>query len=260
MSSCPKVVRLSQQPGVKSRDQLEFRLVNQPKYVKAKKDTYHLPMELFSTLLDYLLHIDTHLHTITLTYANWTYLILFMIIFVETGVVVMPFLPGDSLLFAAGSLAALGSLNLIWLLLLLIAAAVLGDTLNYWLGHYLGVRAFNGRTRWLSQAHLHRTEAFFAKHGGKAIILARFVPIVRTFAPFVAGIGSMNYPMFLAYNVIGAVSWVVLFVTLGYLFGGLPVIQDNFHLVIPAIILLSLLPIVVEVVQARRKRHLVQES
>ncbi|MAT96010.1 MAG: hypothetical protein CL608_02490 [Anaerolineaceae bacterium] len=181
-----------------------------------------------------------------------------MIIFVETGVVVMPFLPGDSLLFAAGSLAALGSLHLIWLLLLLIAAAVLGDTVNYWLGHHLGLRAFDGRIRWLNQAHLQRTEAFFAKHGGKAIILARFVPIVRTFAPFVAGIGTMNYPMFLFYNVIGAVSWVSLFVTLGYLFGGLPIVQDNFHLVIPAIILLSLLPIIIEAVQARRKRRLIQ--
>ncbi|MBK7897446.1 MAG: DedA family protein [Candidatus Promineifilaceae bacterium] len=216
-------------------------------------------MEILSTLIDFILHIDTHLHTLTQTYANWTYLILFGVIFVETGLVVMPFLPGDSLLFAAGSLAALGSLNLIWLLLLLSAAAILGDTVNYWIGHQIGMRAFNGNIRWLNPAHLKRTELFFAKHGGKAIILARFVPIVRTFAPFVAGIGSMTYAVFLLFNVIGGVTWVILFVMLGYLFGGLPIVQDNFHLVLPAIILLSLLPIVYEAVQARRKNVISKE-
>lgn len=210
-------------------------------------------MELLSTIIDYILHIDTHLHTLTLTYANWTYLILFGIVFIETGLVVMPFLPGDSLLFAAGSLAALGSLKLVWLMGLMIVAAILGDTVNYWIGHQIGMRAFNGNIRWLNQEHLKRTELFFAKHGGKAIILARFVPIVRTFAPFVAGIGTMNYPTFLLYNVVGGITWVTLFLMLGYLFGGLPIVQDNFHLVIPAIILLSLVPIVFEAVQNRRK-------
>jgi membrane-associated protein len=179
-------------------------------------------------------------------------MLLFAIIFVETGLVIMPFLPGDSLLFAAGSLAALGSLDLGWLLVLLIVAAIVGDSVNYALGHQLGVRAFSGRYRWLNPAHLARTEAFFAKHGGKAIVLARYVPIVRTFAPFVAGVGTMQYSRFLAYNVMGAISWVAIFLFLGYFFGGLPIIQENFHLVIPAIVLISLIPILYEAVQARR--------
>lgn len=204
-----------------------------------------------STILDIILHLDKYLLDFTMVYEGWVYLLLFSVIFVETGLVIMPFLPGDSLLFATGALAALGSLELGWLVPLLIVAAVLGDTVNYWLGHHVGVRAFDGRLRWLNQAHLARTEAFFAKHGGKAIILARFVPIVRTFAPFVAGVGTMQYGRFLLYNVIGGISWVLLFLLLGYFFGNLPVIQNNFHLVIPAIILLSLLPILKEVVQTR---------
>ena len=205
-----------------------------------------------NTLLDYILHIDQYLQTLVTTYDSWVYLILFGIIFIETGVVIMPFLPGDSLLFAAGSLASLGSLSIVWLFLLLIVAAILGDTANYWLGHQLGQRAFDGRYRWLNKAHLERTQRFFLKHGAKAIILARFVPIVRTFAPFVAGVGTMPYGRFILYNAVGGISWVTLFLTLGYLFGGLPVVQENFHLVLPAIILLSLLPILYEYVQARR--------
>jgi membrane-associated protein len=204
-----------------------------------------------STLLDILLHLDKHLLAFTNTYEGWIYLLLFAIIFVETGLVIMPFLPGDSLLFAAGALAALDSLHLGWLLPLLIIAAILGDTTNYWVGNQLGARVSDGRIRWLNQEHLARTHAFFVKHGGKAIILARFVPIVRTFAPFVAGIGTMAYRRFLLYNVVGGVSWVMIFLLLGYFFGNLPFVQENFHLIIPAIILLSLLPILKEMVQSR---------
>jgi membrane-associated protein len=203
------------------------------------------------TIVDFILHIDKYLQEFTATYEGWVYVLLFAIIFVETGLVIMPFLPGDSLLFATGTLAALGSLNLGWLIPLLIVAAVLGDTVNYWLGHQIGTRAFDGRIRWLNQEHLARTEKFFAKHGGKAIILARFVPIVRTFAPFVAGVGTMQYSQFILYNVVGGVTWVLLFLFLGYFFGNLPVVQENFHLIIPAIILLSLLPILKEMIQAR---------
>lgn len=203
------------------------------------------------TILDFILHLDQYLQELTAAYEGWVYVLLFAVIFVETGLVIMPFLPGDSLLFATGTLAALGSLNLWVLLVLLIVAAVLGDTLNYWLGHHIGTRAFDGRIRWLNQAHLARTEEFFAKYGGKAIILARFVPIVRTFAPFVAGVGTMQYGRFLLYNVVGGVSWVLIFLLLGYFFGNLPVVKDNFHLLIPAIIILSLLPILKEVIQTR---------
>lgn len=217
-------------------------------------------MELLTTILDYFLHIDTHLNSLIATYDGWTYLILFTIIFVETGLVIMPFLPGDSLLFAAGSLAALGSLHLGWLIILLIVAAVLGDTVNYWIGNRVGMRAFSGRIRWLNQAHLKRTEAFFDKYGGRAIVLARFIPIVRTFAPFVAGVGTMEYSSFLLYNVVGAVSWVVFFVIGGYLFGGLPIVQENFHLIVPAIILLSLVPIIFEAVLARRKTYTTEKE
>lgn len=203
------------------------------------------------TIVDFILHLDTHLQTFTSAYEGWVYVLLFAVIFIETGLVIMPFLPGDSLLFAAGTLAALDSLHLSWLIPLLILAAILGDTVNYWVGHQIGTWAFDGRIRWLNQAHLDRTEAFFAKHGGKAIILARFVPIVRTFAPFVAGVGTMQYGRFLLFNIVGAIGWVLLFLFLGYFFGNLPVVQENFHLIIPAIVLLSLLPILKEVVQTR---------
>jgi membrane-associated protein len=208
-------------------------------------------MSFIGMILDFVLHIDSYLQELTAAYEGWVYVLLFAVIFVETGLVIMPFLPGDSLLFTTGALAALGSLNLWVLLVLLIVAAILGDSVNYWLGHRLGTRAFDGRIRWLNQEHLARTEAFFVKHGGKAIILARYVPIVRTFAPFVAGIGTMAYGRFLLYNVVGGVSWVVIFLFLGYFFGNLPFVQENFHLIIPAIILLSLLPIVKEMVQSR---------
>jgi membrane-associated protein len=204
--------------------------------------------------MDLFLHLDEHLNQIVTTYGVWTHLILFAIVFAETGLVVTPFLPGDSLLFAAGALAALGSLDLWLLVVLLIGAAILGDTVNYWVGAWIGPRAFSGNVRFLRKDYLDRTHAFYEKHGGKTIILARFVPIIRTFAPFVAGVGAMSYPKFITYNIVGAVLWVGLFVPLGYLFGNMPTVKENFSLVILAIIAISVMPIAVEAIRARRSR------
>ena len=209
-------------------------------------------MEFLKEVLDFFLHLDKHLGEILARFGNWTYLILFLIIFCETGLVITPFLPGDSLLFAVGALAGLGSLDVKVLIVLLCIAAIVGDTVNYWIGKYIGPRAFSGNIRFLKKEHLDRTHAFFERHGGKTIILARFVPIIRTFAPFVAGVGAMSYPRFIAYNVIGGVVWVNLFVLAGYLFGNLPTVKENFTLVIMVIILLSVLPIVIEFVRARK--------
>jgi membrane-associated protein len=206
------------------------------------------------SVMDFFLHLDQHLSQVISEYGTWTHLILFLIVFCETGLVVTPFLPGDSLLFAAGTFSALGALDLWLVVLLLIAAAVLGDTVNYWVGAYIGPRAFSGNTRLLRRDYLDRTHAFYEKHGGKTIILARFVPIIRTFAPFVAGVGAMSYPRFITYNVVGAVLWVGLFVLGGYFFGNIPTVRENFTLVILAIIAISVLPIVVEAVRARRSR------
>jgi membrane-associated protein len=209
-------------------------------------------MDLVKQLVDLFLHLDKHLAEILRDYGTWTYLILFLIVFCETGLVVTPFLPGDSLLFAAGTFAALGSLSPWVLFAALSAAAILGDTANYWIGKKIGPRAFTGTVRFLKQEHLRKTEAFYEKHGRKTIILARFVPIVRTFAPFVAGVGSMNYPVFLAYNVIGGVAWVALCVFSGYFFGNIPAVKRNFSLVILAIILISTLPLMWEAWKSRR--------
>jgi membrane-associated protein len=196
--------------------------------------------------VDYFLHLDVHLGELLRTYGTWTYAILFLIIFTETGLVVMPLLPGDSLLFAAGTFAALGDLDP-WLLTgLLIVAAVLGDGVNYHIGKAIGPRAFSGNVRFLKREYLEKTQAFYDKHGGKTIILARFIPIVRTFAPFVAGIGTMRYSRFLAYNVVGAVIWVTGFVWLGYAFGNIPAVKERFSLVILGIIGISVLPIALE--------------
>jgi membrane-associated protein len=208
-------------------------------------------MDLINTLVEFFLHLDEQLATIISNYGVWTYAILFFIIFMETGFVITPFLPGDSLLFAAGSFAALGSLNIWVLLILLSIAAVLGDTVNYWIGHYMGDRAYN--VKWIKREYLDRTHAFFEKHGGKTIFLARFVPIVRTFAPFVAGMGKMSYPYFFSYNVFGGITWVFLFTLMGYFFGNLPFVQENFELVIVAILLISIVPIVYEFIKARRE-------
>lgn len=210
-------------------------------------------METIKFLLDLFLHLDTYLADIIRQYGTWTYAILFSVIFMETGFVVTPFLPGDSLLFAAGTFAALDSgLNVIVLLVLLIAAAVLGDTVNYWIGHYLGDRAYN--VKWVKKEYLDKTHAFFEKHGGKTIFLARFVPIVRTFAPFVAGIGRMSYGFFFRWNVIGGITWVALFTLAGYFFGNIPFVKHNFEFVIIAIILISVVPIGVEWLKARREK------
>ncbi len=209
-------------------------------------------MDFLRQLIDIFLHLDHHLAQIIEQFGAGSYLILFLIIFAETGLVVTPFLPGDSLLFAAGTFAALGSFDLWLLLVLLIAAADIGDSVNYWIGARIGERAFSGRMRFLKQEHLERTRAFYARHGGKTIVLARFIPIIRTFAPFVAGVGRMHYPRFLAYNVAGAVLWVSLFVLGGYFFGNIPAVRSNFTLVILAIIALSVVPVIVELLRGRR--------
>jgi len=212
-------------------------------------------VEFIQTLIDFVLHIDVHLVEIVNSYQTWTYLILFLIIFAETGLVVTPFLPGDSLLFAAGAIIAKPEteLNIFFMCILLIAAGVLGDMVNYHIGKYVGPKAFSGKYKLLKKEYLDKTQAFYDKHGGKTIIYARFIPIVRTFAPFIAGIGTMTYTRFSSYNVIGAISWVVSFLFLGYFFGGLPIIKDNFTLVVFAIIILSVLPPVIEVLRSKRK-------
>jgi membrane-associated protein len=218
-------------------------------------------MEALRQLIDIFLHLDEHLRPILETYGSWTYLLLFTIVFCETGLVVTPFLPGDSLLFAAGAFAASGSLSLTVLILSLIAAAVIGDTVNYWVGHFLGARLVNMKIkgfRLIKPEHLAYTHEFYEKYGGKTIILARFVPIVRTLAPFVAGLGTMSYGKFMSYNVIGGVAWVVICSVAGYFFGNLPFVRDNFSLVVLAIIVLSVLPAVWEIWKARtaRKRRM----
>ena len=210
-------------------------------------------MELLKQLADVFLHLDTHLSQVIADYGTWTYLILFAIIFCETGLVVTPFLPGDSLLFAAGTFAALGALDIRLLIPLLIVAAIIGDTINYWVGAYIGPRAFEGNLRFLRKEHLDRTRAFYERHGGKTIILARFVPIVRTFAPFVAGVGTMSYPRFITYNVVGAVLWVGLLVLAGFFFGNIPMVRENFTMVILAIIAISVMPMVIEALRTRRR-------
>jgi membrane-associated protein len=211
-------------------------------------------MDLISNFVDLFLHLDEHLSVVIQDFGLWTYLILFLIIFLETGVVVTPFLPGDSLLFAAGSFAALGVLNPWILFVSLSLAAILGDTVNYWIGHYIGPRAFSGNIRFLKKEYLDRTHQFYEKHGGKTIIIARFIPIIRTFAPFVAGIGSMTYNRFIPYNVIGGILWVGLFTFAGYFFGNLPLVKDNFTIVILAIIGISIAPPLVEFILGRYRQ------
>lgn len=208
-------------------------------------------MDTIWAFVNIFLHLDQYLSMVIQTYGIWTYLLLFLIIFMETGLVVTPFLPGDSLLFAAGAFAALGAMKVELLYLLLAAAAIFGDTVNYWIGHLIGPRAFSGRVRFLKQEYLQRTHEFYEKYGGKTIILARFVPIIRTFAPFVAGVGEMTYWKFLSYNVFGGLLWVALFVFGGYYFGNLPTVRENFTLVVLAIILISVLPGVVEYLKGR---------
>lgn len=202
--------------------------------------------DLIKGFIDLFLHLDQHLSQIITDYGFWTYLILFLIIFAETGLVIMPILPGDSLLFAAGTFAALGSLNLGLLILLLFIAAFLGDTLNYFIGNFIGPKVFSKDYRFLKKAHLVKTQQFYEKHGGKTIIFARFMPIIRTFAPFIAGVGTMNYKKFISYNIIGGILWIAGFTLLGYLFGNIPAVKKNFTLVIFGIILLSMTPPLIE--------------
>ncbi len=210
-------------------------------------------MDLIKFFIDLFLHLDVHLAEIIAQYGLWTYALLFFVIFMETGFVVTPFLPGDSLLFAAGTFAALGALHHVSLLGLLAVAAVLGDTVNYWIGHFIGERAYTGEIKWLKKEYIERTHAFFQKHGGKTIFLARFVPIIRTFAPFVAGVGRMSYGYFFSYNVIGGIVWVSLFISAGYFFGNIPFVKHNFSVVILAIIFISLIPAGLEAWKAHQE-------
>ncbi len=212
--------------------------------------------DFFEWFINFVLHMDKQLPLIVKSIGIWSYLALFLVIFVETGVVIMPFLPGDSLLFAAGAVAAHpdSGLSPILLYVILAVAAILGDTANYWIGHFIGPKVFTTESRWLKKEHLDRTHAFYQKHGGKTILLARFIPIVRTFAPFVAGIGKMRYGYFISYNVFGGLLWTGLFLGAGYFFGSLPIIKDNFSIVILAIVVISILPAVVEYLRGRNTK------
>ena len=205
-------------------------------------------------LIDVFLHLDVYLNNVIQQYGAWTYLLLFVVVFLETGVVVTPFLPGDSLLFAAGAFAAAGSLEVGWVFGLLFVAAVLGDTVNYRIGYSVGPRAFHGQNRFFKREHLDRTHQFYERHGGKTIVIARFIPIIRTFAPFVAGIGRMSYGQFVVYNIGGGLLWTVLFVFGGYYFGNLQVVKRHFTLVILAIIIISVLPAVLEFLRNYRRK------
>ena len=210
-------------------------------------------MDLIKYFIDLILHLDKHLVELASQYGIWTYGILFLIIFCETGLVVTPFLPGDSLLFAVGALASTGALEVTWCFVLLCSAAIIGDNLNYWIGYFVGPKVFYSQnSRLLNRQHLERTHQFYEKHGGKTVIIARFMPIVRTFAPFVAGIGRMHYAKFLTFSVFGSLLWIGLFLIAGYWFGNIPVVKSNFTLVIFAIIGISLLPALIEYLRARR--------
>jgi membrane-associated protein len=217
-------------------------------------------MEFIATIIDLFVHVDRHLLDLAMAYGAWVYAILFLIIFLETGVVVTPFLPGDSLLFATGALAAAGVLDIVQVLSLLTAAAILGDNMNYAIGRTIGPRVFTQRSRIFKHEHLLRTQRFYEKHGGKTVVLARFVPIVRTFAPFVAGVGRMHYPRFLAYDVGGGILWVWGFGLLGYFFGNQPIVKENFGLAILAVIIMSILPIVIEAWRARSEARRARAS
>jgi membrane-associated protein len=207
--------------------------------------------------IDFFLHLDLYLGAIIQNYGAWTYSLLFLIIFCETGLVIAPILPGDSILFATGAFAAIGSLNVIWLFVFVSLAAILGDTVNYWIGHFTGPKIFaKENVRFLNKKYLEKTRQFYEKHGGKTIIIARFIPIIRTFAPFVAGIGQMSYRRFISYNIIGGITWPALFIFGGYYFGNIPFVKQNFSLVILAIIIISILPAIIEFFRHRQQSHL----
>jgi len=211
-------------------------------------------VEVFSSIINFILHIDTNLGAIIANYGVLTYIFLFLIIFAETGFVFTPFLPGDSLLFAAGAFAALGSFNVVFLILLFWLAAFLGDTVNYWIGHFFGQKIIDNPKLPINQSHIDKTQKFYDKHGGITIFLARFIPIIRTFAPFVAGVGKMHYKKFITYNATGGITWVGVFTLLGYFFGNIPGVKKNFSVVVLAIILLSVLPILVEFIRSKLKK------
>ncbi|MBK6743601.1 MAG: DedA family protein [Hydrogenophilales bacterium] len=212
-------------------------------------------MELLPLLIDFVLHLDKHLALFVAEHGAWVYGLLFLIVFMETGFVVTPFLPGDSLLFVAGAVAAAGDMTLPWVMLTLICAALCGDNVNYWLGRFLGPRVFKHESnRWLKRENLDRTHAFMERHGPKAIIIARFVPIVRTFVPFVCGVGHLTYPRFLGFSLIGALLWVGLLVPAGYFFGNLAIVKNNLSIVILLIIFISLLPGLAEYLRYGRRR------
>lgn len=211
-------------------------------------------MELITNLIGFIFHLDKHLNYIIQNFGIWTYLLLFVIIFAETGLVVTPFLPGDSLLFATGAIAATGTLNLLWLFLILVFAAIIGDSINYAVGKYLGEKILQKHSRLIKKEYLDRTHKFFEKYGGKTIVLARFVPIVRTFAPFVAGLGKMSYLYFFTYNVVGGILWVSIFVFGGFFFGNIPIVKNNFSVMIFIIIIVSILPGVFEIWRHRARR------
>jgi membrane-associated protein len=217
-------------------------------------------MDLIKYLFDFVLHLDKHLAEIILHYGTLTYAILFGVIFAETGFVFTPFLPGDSLLFAAGTLASRGSFNVYFLFALLASAAIIGDNVNYWVGRKLGTKLFELNTRFLKKEYLDKTHKFYEKHGGKTIILARFFPIIRTFSPFVAGLGKMSYLRFVLNDIAGGVIWVGMFVFGGYFFGNLPFIQKNFSLVIIAIILISIIPATSEFIRHKMKKKPIPEN
>ncbi len=209
-------------------------------------------LAIFEKIINIFLHLDKNLTSAVAEFGIFTYLILFLIIFLETGFVVTPFLPGDSLIFAAGAIAATASLKILWLYFIICSAAILGDTANYWIGHFIGPKIFEVKTRFIKKQHLVRAQKFYDKYGGEAIILARFVPIVRTFAPFVAGVARMSYPKFLIYNVLGGITWVSLFLWGGYFFGNLPFFKENFHFVVLVIIVISLIPMLIEVFKFKK--------
>ncbi len=211
-------------------------------------------MNILKNFIDFILHLDKYLSVIIQNYGTLTYFILFAIIFAETGLVVAPFLPGDSLLFAAGTFAAIGTLNVLWVFIIVTAAAILGDTINYSIGKYLGAKAFEKYPKIFRKEYLEKTQNFYSKYGNKTIVLARFVPIVRTFAPFIAGVGKMKYSNFLMYNIVGGIIWVALFVFGGYYFGNLPIVKNNFSIMIIIIIVLSFVPILIEYWKHRRKK------
>ena len=218
-------------------------------------------MEWIRQILDFVLHLDRYLEALIDIFGLWSYAVLFLAIFMETGFVVTPFLPGDSLIFAAGAFTAKGSFHLGWLLLILSTAAVLGDTANYWIGHYIGPKVFSQeKHRFFKKEYLDKTHKFYEKYGNETIIIARFVPIVRTFAPFVAGIGTMHYRTFIVYNIAGAIAWVGLFTATGYFFGNIPVIKNNFSLVVLGIILISVLPMAWELWKSHRESKAAAEK